>query len=356
MAADSLIQRLLAWAKSDPWQAFLLLVAPWLMGMLLYAIFSARSPVNLPVAWVDEDHSALSRELGRALSAAPAIELVAKVDMAESAAALRRGDVYAQVFVPAGFSADLRHGLTPSLDVRYNGQYLLMGKRLKAPIQLALADALQNQGALAVLAKGLPASAVAAQLSPVAIQLTALNNRGMDYAAFLLPGLCLAIWQILVLFSVLNLYFTPPGGKAPGRWLLAVLGIQWAWAGVGIFWMRDLLMVAHDAPLWPLWLALLPLLVPLTALALVLVKTGRESAQLVSSGAALLTPAFTYMGLTMPTSSMPTLAQWWADILPSSHYLPLLQSYRGLGTAPWLDLWPLLLPLPLVLWLWRRMP
>ncbi|MBY6019110.1 ABC transporter permease [Ferrimonas balearica] len=356
MTAQAPLSRLWQWAKSDPWQAFLLLMAPWLMGLLLYAIFSARSPVELPVSWLDEDHSALSRELSRALEATPAIRLVEHGDAVSSANALRRGEVYAQVRVPANFSADLRHGLTPTLDVRYNGQYLLMGKRLKAPIQLALADALQRQGALAVLAKGLPAAAVSAQLAPVSIQLTALNNRGMDYAAFLLPGLCLAIWQILVLFSVLNLYFQPPAGQAPGRWLWAVLALQWGWAGLGIYWMRDLLMVAHNAPLWPLWLALLPLMVPLTALALVLVKTGRESAQLVSSGAALLTPAFTYMGLTMPTGSMPTLAQWWADLIPSSHYLPLLQSYRGLGTAPWLDLWPLLLPLPVAWWLWRRLP
>lgn len=356
MSTQPLVSGFLAWIRRDPWQAFLLLIAPWATGLLLYAIFSARSPVDLPVAWVDEDHSALSRELGRALSAAPAIQLVAHPESAQAADAIRRGEVYAMVRVPANFSADLRHGLTPTLDVRYNGQYLLMGKRLKAPIQLALADALQRQGALAMLAKGLPASAVADQLSPVAMQLTALNNRGMDYAAFLLPGLYLAIWQILVLFSALNLYFTPPPGGSPGRWLLPVLGVQWVWAGVGIFWMRDLLMVAHDAPLWPLWLALLPLMVPLATLALILVRTGRESAQLVSSGAALLTPAFTYMGLTMPTGSMPTMAQWWADLIPSSHYLPLLQSYRGLGTAPWLELWPLLLPLPLLWWLWRKLP
>ncbi|MBY5993114.1 ABC transporter permease [Ferrimonas balearica] len=346
---------LLQWLRRDPWQGGLLLVAPWLLGGLLYAIFSARSPVELPVAWVDLDHSALSRELGRKLVAAPAVNLVAQADSAEAARALRRGEVYAQVLIPAGFAADLHHGLTPTLDVRYNGQYLLMGKRLKAPIQLALADALQAQGALSVLAQGLPAQAVGAQVAPVAIQLTALNNRGMDYAAFLLPGLCLAIWQILVLFSVLNLYFSPPGPH-PGRYLAWVLLIQWGWAGVGIVLMRALLMVPEEAPLWPLWLALLPLMVPLATLALVLVRTGRESAQLVSSGAALLTPAFTYMGLTMPSASMPTLAQWWADIIPSSHYLPLLQSYRGLGTAPWLDLWPLLLPLPLAWWLWRRLP
>ncbi|SHI05782.1 ABC transporter permease [Ferrimonas marina] len=343
----------MAWLRRDPWQAFILLLAAPLTVALLYSIFSVRTPTALPVAWLDEDHSVLSRQLGRQLEASPAIRLQGVADNNEAKAALAQGQVYAVVRIPPGFTAAVQRQQPTQLDVRYNGQYLLLARRLATPLQQAMGSALQQQGGLALAAAGVPAVAVAAQISPVQLQLTALNNRAMDYADFLIPALALAVWQVVLLFAVLNLCQRPPWPAK--RALVGVLAWLWLMGGLGLWAMRDLLLLPEGAPLWPLWLGLLPLMVPIATLALLLVRSGREAVQLVSTGAAFLTPAMTYMGVTMPTADMPVAAQWWAGLIPSSHYLPLLQSFRGVGEADWLSLWPLLLPMPLMLWLWSKL-
>ncbi|GAA5194490.1 ABC transporter permease [Ferrimonas gelatinilytica] len=345
---------MIPWLRRDPWQGFILLLAPLLVVGGLYTIFASRTPVELPVAWWDQDHSALSRQLGRQLQASPAIRLHSVTSLAEGKAMLANGTAYALIQVPVGASETLFRREPLVLDLRYNGQYLLLARRLSAPLQQALASGLSQQATLSLNLAGVPAAAQPAQLAPVQVQLTALNNQNLDYAAFLVPPLALAVWQILVLLSVLNFYQRPPPGVCPRRALPLLLAWQWGWAGIGLWLLSPLLMLPIGTPLWPLWFGLLPVMGAVTTAALLLRRSGREAEQLVSVGAALLTPAMTYMGVTMPEGDMPMAAQWWGQVIPSTHYLPLLQSYRGVGEANWLALWPLMMLLPLLVWLWRR--
>ncbi|GAA4901732.1 ABC transporter permease [Ferrimonas pelagia] len=342
------------WLRRDPWQAFILLLAPAVLVAALYSVFAARLPVALPVGWIDQEQIPLSRQLGRQLEASPVITLHSFADEKAAQTALATGEIYALVQIPAGFGAALRRQQGATIDVRYNGQYLLLARRLSAPLQQALGSELQQQAALSLTAQGVPLPAQAAQLAPIRVQLTAENNQSLDYAAFLVPPLALSVWQVLVLFALLNLLQRPPPGHAPMRWLVPVMLWMWLWGGAGLWLMRPLLGLPSGAGLMLPWLGLLPLMVPLATVAMLLVRTGKEAVQLVSTGAAFLTPAMTYMGVTMPEGDMPWAAQWWAQWIPSSHYMPLLQSYSGIGTADWLSLWPMLLPLPVMgLLIWR---
>ncbi|WP_298440945.1 ABC transporter permease [uncultured Ferrimonas sp.] len=346
---------MILWLRREPWQGFVLLLAPVLLVVLLYSVFSPRSPTDLTVALVDEDHSSLSRSIGRALAATPAAQLHSYPDRASAVQSLRRGESYALVQIPAGFSADLRHGLRPTIELRYNGTYLLMARRLLTPLQQALAATLQQPAQLALAAKGLPLAATGDQLNPVQVQFTPLFNRGLDYAQFLLPPLALAAWQLCALLSMLNLLQRPAPRGSTKQQLTGLLLWQALLAAVGMALMLPLLALPTGAPWWPLWLASLPMLLPLLLLALLLHRSGREATQQASTAAALLSPAFAYMGVTMPTADMPLGAQWWGQLIPSSHYLPLLQHYRASAVLEWWSLWPLLLPLPILVMLWRKL-
>src|SRR5690625_6965479 len=79
----------------------LAVAAPLLLIILLLAIFAQPAARNLPLAVVNMDDSSLSRQIERALDAAPALDVVsAAKGMDAAAASLRRGEVYALVVIP----------------------------------------------------------------------------------------------------------------------------------------------------------------------------------------------------------------------------------------------------------------
>jgi hypothetical protein len=75
-------------AVSTPYYAVLLLVLPILSFAFLIAIFRAGVPRDLPVAVVDEDRSALSRQLARMIDATPSMRVAWQAANAGEARAL----------------------------------------------------------------------------------------------------------------------------------------------------------------------------------------------------------------------------------------------------------------------------
>ncbi|MGL5391173.1 MAG: ABC transporter permease, partial [Shewanella sp.] len=188
----------------DPWQLALVSYLPLLCVLCLWWLFSAGLPRQLPVAVVDQDHSQLSRLLTRQLKANPVTDPQSFSDVASAARAMQQAQVYAVVVLPYGMKQDLLTGRQPTIDVRYNSQFLLVGKLLSSQIQLALGDGLMQVAALKQLASGTPPSQVAVRLSPVTSQTTALFNRNNNYIGFLVPPVLIALWQLLSMLVMAN--------------------------------------------------------------------------------------------------------------------------------------------------------
>lgn len=71
-------------------------LVPLLALVLLGALFHAGSPDSLPIAVVDADHSATSRELTRLLRASPQLYVAAEPSgLPEAWSLVRRGEVWA---------------------------------------------------------------------------------------------------------------------------------------------------------------------------------------------------------------------------------------------------------------------
>lgn len=375
----ALVRRELRALWHDPWQLALISYIPLLGILCLWWLFSAGLPRQLPVAIVDQDHSQLSRMLTRQLKANPVTDPQSFTDLSSAISAMQQAKVYAIVVFPYDMKKDLLTGHKPTIDVRYNSQFLLVGKLLSSQIQLSLGDGLQQVAGLKQLANGTPKSQVAVNLSPVKSQTTALFNRNNNYIGFLVPPVLIALWQLLSMLVMANslnreLHLAPTthaDGMSnlltehfwPKVWAKMVLftPILMLQGGFILAWLYLYLALPMAGSLALLLLAQLVMLLAVWSLVLLIFVVMRDSARVISFCTALFAPAFAFMGITFPTHEMPQLAQWWRLIMPSSHYIESHVSIVSYG-ATWPSVasqitsyWGFICLIPLIYFLSRKL-
>ncbi len=369
LAMTSLVQRELKALWRDPWQLALVSYVPLIGIFCIWWLFSAALPRYLNVAVVDMDHSSLSRSLTRAVDANPASNVVNYPNLAEAKLAMQEAKVYAILVLPHDLRKDLLRGHSPVIDIRYNSQFLLVGKLLSSQMQSSLASALSQVAGLKQLAAGVPKPRAEVNLQPVSRQVTALYNRNSNYVVFLLPPVLVALGQLLAMLIFAN---------SLNRELRLGTMREWfshgIWRGIGVkaivyvplVVMQGRLILALLYQFLGLPLAggfgqlLMAQLVMLTAIWLLVVTIFfllQDSARVVSFCSALFAPAFPFMGITFPTHDMPLAAQWWRKLMPSSHYIDTHVGVVSYG-QPWsafaeqlVSYWGYLCLIPIILFL-----
>ncbi|MDR8522174.1 ABC transporter permease [Shewanella fidelis] len=319
--------------QDDPWQLALVSYIPLISIIALWLLFSAGLPRQLPVAVVDLDNSQTSRALARQLQANPVTKPISYTGLPSAEAAMKQGEVYALLVLPYGLKRDLLTSKTPIIDIRYNSQFLLVGKLLSSQLQASMADGLKPLGELKLLAAGVPMERVAVNLSPVSSQTTALFNRNNNYVGFLVPPVLIALLQLVAMMVFANslnrelrwnttkqwyqlgvykviaakVVFYTPLVLLHGGFILALI---YLYLGLPIAGSIAVLLIAQTLMLLAVWLVVLTIFFVL-----------KDSARVISFCTAMFAPAFAFMGVTFPTHEMPQLAQWWRVIMPTSHYI-----------------------------------
>ncbi|MCL1146478.1 ABC transporter permease [Shewanella marinintestina] len=319
--------------QDDPWQLALISYIPLISIIALWLLFSAGLPRQLPVAVVDLDNSQTSRALARQLQANPVTKPISYTGIPSAEAAMQQGEVYALLVLPYGLKRDLLTSKTPTIDIRYNSQFLLVGKLLSSQLQASMADGLKPLGELKLLAAGVPMQRVAVNLNPVSSQTTALFNRNNNYVGFLVPPVLIALLQLVAMMVFANslnrelrwnttaqwyelgvwkvvgakILFYTPLVLLHGGFILALI---YLYLGLPIAGSIAVLLIAQTVMLLAVWLMVLAIFFAL-----------KDSARVISFCTAMFAPAFAFMGVTFPTHEMPQLAQWWRVIMPTSHYI-----------------------------------
>ncbi|KFZ37836.1 ABC transporter [Shewanella mangrovi] len=369
----ALLRRELRLLKQDNWQLALISYIPLLGFMLLWWLFSAGLPRQLPVAVVDQDHSSVSRMLERSLDASPVNQVISFTSQSEAIAAMRQGDVFAMVTFPYGLRRELLLGQQPQIDIRYNGQFLLVGKLLSSQLSLSLADGLRKLSRQSLIAHGVPAKLVAPHIEPMTTQTTALFNRNTNYVGFLVPPILVALWQLLAMLIFANALNKE---LKPERWQQSYQVGWWPIIAAKSLIYLPILLLHGQFMLALLYgylgLPAAQLLWLLPVQLCLLLSVGlwvatiffllADSARVISFCTALFAPAFAYMGITFPTAEMPELAKLWRLLMPSSHYMEAQISLVSYGNVALM--WQqcagmagfLLLLLPAMLLAYKRRP
>lgn len=331
----------------EPWLKAMTLWLPLVLFFTLWWVFSAGSARDLPIGVVDFEQSALSRGLIRTYDASPTIAVTDKyTSVAQGREAMQSGDIYALVVVPNGLKKNVTQGHSPTVTTFYNSQFILIGKLVNSAMQQAQGTYNAQIAAFKNMSKGdvLPQQALA-QAVPIRTQITALFNSNSHYGQFLVSATVPALWQIFIVATTVLSFAVEQRRNGVAAWLgdnptqsvlVKLLPYTVIFFAHGMFFLWMMYGVIE----WPMhgsWGILLAgqilMVIACQSIGALFFMVTQDAARSMSATAAFTAPAFAFMGITFPTSDMPTLALIWRNLLPVSHYIDIQikQVNNGVG-------------------------
>ncbi len=314
---------------------WLLLWLPVMLYISVGAVFSQQTVKHLPIAVVDQNQSTQSRALVRDLNSMETLALQSSISVKEATQALRRSDIYAVILIPEDFSSDLVRNQQPMIEVLVNGEYVLIAKIISASIAQVTGVSqavVQAEQTLALTSSPTTALFTAA---PVQMVLNPLYNPIGNYALFLLPGIFIAIWQVLIATTTSTILVDRPEGKFQTNesWIksaesLTIIFKKIAWS-FPLLWLQGLIALSLLFYIfnWPFFgslvvisLVALFFVLATQALAICVCLVFTDPTEAISISGALTAPSFAFLGITFPKDDMPWLALLWRDLLPAAHF------------------------------------
>lgn len=303
--------------------------------------YNAETVQGVPIAVVDQDNSALSRQLIRYADAHPGITIVAVSARPDAAQALLwQGDAAGTLIIPADFSRKVLAGQQPEVEVAGHGAYPMLNK-----VALnALAEVAGTVSAgieIKRLGAGAPAQ-IESQRQPLATESLPMFNVAEGYASYIVPGVVVLVMQQTFLLGIGLLFGTWTDAKtfpykagsasyfgALNAFALVVIlnalyffGFVFWWQGYprGGNWIGSAVMTVAFA----YCVAALGMYIGL------FFRTRERSVQLLI---ATSMPIVFLSGLTWPTSALPEVLQALRWLIPSSAGIQGLVATNQMGAS-----------------------
>ncbi|PLC04322.1 ABC transporter permease [Variovorax sp. RO1] len=342
-------RREFALLRTRPWDLAMISWVPLLAVFLIWWIFSAGLPERLPIGVLDQDHSALSRQLVRFLDATPGLRVTQQyADEAEMQRALTSGAVDAAVQVPRDLSRDVKQGRVGQIVLLHNAQLGTHSSLIQRDVRTAVAT-MSGGVELAVRNKrGESMKAARVSMDPVKASMVALFNTSTDYEQFLGAALIPALLHILAMTAGAWAVGRELRDRSLGGWLgtaprwpeaLAALAGKLALpfaslSAVGIAAMLWITAGRGWHPVgsvgWTLF-ALVVFVALSIALGAFVSSLTRSLRTALSATGFITAPAFAFGGVGFPLVAMPVLAQLWANLLPYTHYIRVQMEQLQMG-------------------------
>lgn len=331
----ALIRDELALLLYDRWLLVGVTLLPAGLFVFMFCLFQQGVVRELPIAVVDMDQGHISRMLTRTYDASSHLRVVGYPSLQEATAALRRAKVYGVVVIPAEMEKKLRLGQSPTIQVFYNFQFVLVGKALKSAVATAHATFNAQVATIAGLGKGNVSLAQSLGAAVVTRkQITPLFNLALNYGQFLVTSLVPTLWQVLMVAVMILVWAAEARRSTLVGWLreqpVAKICVRVGCYHVFFLSQGIFFLVAFVGYGWPARGSLLELLVAQSltvfacqAIASFLFLVLLDATRALSVAASYVAPAFAFLGVTFPVTDMNFFARLWHSILPVSYYMKI---------------------------------
>jgi len=342
---------------------------PLVSFFLIISIFHKGVAHNLPISVVDYDKSNLSRTIITQLNANPTLHVKSiQNSIKEASKTIAQSDVYATLVIPANFKKDVIQKKQPQITAFVNAQYLLIAKMINSALNSTITQSAGRIDFVSNLAiDGQTESALNAT-SPINIQITPFFNTYQNYFLFLVSAIIPTLWQILIVVAIISSFGRTFKEKKEHLFFnkknlfASIIGKTLPYTLVYLTWGILFLLYMYGFEPWKFQgsfsvtiLAMLLTIFAYEGMALLFFTLNFHYTRALSLAALYTAPAFAFLGITFPVSSMPEFAHTWHNLLPISHYLKLQIAQASYGVSV-LSVTPLLinlcyfLPVWLIVW------
>ena len=349
----------------DKGVVLIMCLAPLIYGFFYPWPYATQVVTRVPVAVVDLDHSALSRQITRYVQASPRVEVrLITGDEHTAQEALWAGEIEGFAVLPRDLKRSVLRGTPAVVTVQANGSYALMNKAVLYGFSEAVGTVSAGVEIARLEAAGQGALQARANRSPINTQTVALFNPTEGYGSYVVPAVALLILQQTLLMGVgmlVGLWAETGQQRADAAtWLgrlLAFCTVGWAngllyfgW----IYWLQDFPRGGNPVGALVLLACYIPAICTLGAL-LGIWFGNRERALQVLLFTAL--PVIFVSGFSWPSESLPPLLHSLRWLFPSTAGIQASLKLNQMG-APLADVAGLLALLCLLallsgLWLLR---
>lgn len=353
-----------------PMLLFCMFIAPVMFMLYLTSLMGDGTPTLLPCAIVDEDNTATSRGLLRTMGSMEGIDFTCRfASFSEAREAMRKGKVYAFVYLPMGLSEDMTAGRQPRISFYVNNCYYVAASQVARDMKTVSELAGMSATISTLQAKGMTAAQAKAAVQPITVEAHPLGNPTMDYSAFLnnmlVPGIILLTAMLTTIYSLgmewkqgTRMEWYALSGRSPhvalaGKLLPQTITYTLLMGLVHTVFFRFLGFPCHcGVAVMMAWGALAVLAAQGFAAAVYGLFAGKMRLALcVCSLWGIL--SFSLAGLSFPVMAMGKAFQWLAWLEPLRHYYLIYVNYALNGYSI-IHVWPnvlFLLAFALLPWL-----
>ena len=192
---------------SRPIYLFAMMAVPIGCALFFMSLLREGLPTKVPVAVVDNDNSALSRQMIRDLDATQLLDINSYYDSYQAAfEAVRRGEIYGFFVIPNEFEKNAVAGHSPTLTYYSNMAYFIPGTLSFKGFKTIAVTTTGSVAAMQLVSTGLERDAVGALIQPLAVQDHLIGNTWSNYSIYLCnsfaPGVLALMIMLVTVFSI----------------------------------------------------------------------------------------------------------------------------------------------------------
>lgn len=344
--------------RHHPWDLSLVSWIPLLVIVVMPWLFGGSVARHLPVAVVDNDQSAMSRELIRLIEASPTSLLAMRSNsLSEAQAAIRTGDVLAIIYVPTGAQKRALRGEQAKVYVFYNNAYYTPGNLIAHDISSIISKLNADFHPSSRAAANRVVNKVSPYGAPVAVQVTVLFNSSGSYEWGLVTAILPGLLHLLLCCAVVIAQVRETSPEQRASWL-ADAGGSLLWAIIykalfytliftvfGVFslvWLHGRGWPVNGSVLLLVFAQAVMYFAYCLMMAFVVAIYHRQPLGALSLASMLTSPALTYGNILFPVNGASLFVKIISAIYPYTWYMQL-QTQQMQGFSTWWDSMPYLL-------------
>lgn len=330
--------------RHSGWDLALITWIPFMLMTVIALQLSGGVMRDLPIAVVDDDGGAISRDLIRRLDGSPGLRVVARLgdmNMAEQRA--RSRDVYAIVLIPREIERDVLRGMTGSVTVFYNASYSTPSASIVRDVGTVVQTYAEDLAGRQSAAIAGPAKI---RRTPITARSTILFNPQASYELQLVALLHPALLHLVFMVAVVGALGRELRDGTIGRWLgsdnssatSAIAGklvpyliVFMTWGLLATGYLAGVRGWAFAGSPLVLLAGYLAMYLAYVGVALLLIGLTRSMGQALSISGLYAGGSFAFAGAIFPLESASPFARVWSELLPYTAFARILAEQWIMG-------------------------